>query len=159
MMMFRKEVVMPILTCPNCGAKNRVDESKSASRQPVCGRCHTPLPVTPFASGVDGKPIEVTDATFPTLVLGASVPVLLDCWAPWCGPCRAIAPVMEQLAKESAGRYTVAKLNTDQNPRTASQFRIDAIPTMLLFKDGQLIDRLIGLQPKQAIAAKLASVA
>jgi thioredoxin len=150
---------MPILTCPNCGAKNRVDDAKAASRQAVCGRCRTPLPMTPFASGADGKPIEVTDATFPTLVLGSSVPVLLDCWAPWCGPCRAIAPVMEQLARESGGRYAVAKLNTDQNPRTAAQFQIDAIPTMLLFKDGQLIDRIVGLQPKEAIAQRLAAVA
>ena len=150
---------MPIIACPHCGAKNRVDPAKTTTQKPVCGRCQTPLPApTPFASGGD-KPIEVTDATFPTMVLGSPVPVLLDCWAPWCGPCRAIAPVMEQLAAESGGRYVVAKLNTDKNPRVAAQFHIDAIPTMLLFKDGQLVDQIVGLQPKQAIAAKLAKVA
>ena len=151
---------MSIAICPRCGAKNRVDEGKAVALQAVCGKCHAPLDskASPFASDT-GKPIEVTDATFPTLVLGSSRPVLVDCWAPWCGPCRAIAPVMDQLAAESGGRYTIAKLNTDQNPRTASQYRIDAIPTMLLFKDGQLVDQLVGLQPKQAIAAKLAKLA
>ena len=150
---------MPVIACPKCGAKNRVDQNKTTAMRPLCGRCQTPLPApTPFASG-EGRPIEVTDATFPTLVLGSQVPVLLDCWAPWCGPCRAIAPIMEQLAAESAGRYVIAKLNTDQNPRVSRQFRIDSIPTMLLFKDGQLIDQIVGLQPKQVLAARLAQVA
>jgi thioredoxin 2 len=154
---------MAITICPRCGAKNRVDEGKAVALKPVCGKCHTPLDekagsASPFASDTT-RPIEVTDATFPTLVLGSSVPVLVDCWAPWCGPCKAIAPVMDQLAAEADGRYTVAKLNTDQNPRTAAQYRIDAIPTLLLFKNGRLVDRLVGLQPKQAIAAKLAKVA
>jgi thioredoxin len=104
--------------------------------------------------------VEVTDATFQQEVLGAGpTPVLLDCWAPWCGPCRMLAPTLEQLAGESNGRYVIAKLNTDENPRTASQFKIDAIPTMLIFKNGQLVDRITGLAPKQAIAQKLATYA
>lgn len=81
--------------------------------------------------------------------------MLVDCWAPWCGPCRAIAPVMDQLAAESQGQYRITKLNVDENPQIASHFQIASIPTMLIFKDGKLIDRLIGAQPKQAIAERL----
>ncbi|MBA2340281.1 MAG: thioredoxin, partial [Pyrinomonadaceae bacterium] len=104
------------------------------------------------------KPLTVTDASFAGDVLNAGArPVLLDCWAEWCGPCRMIAPVLDQLAAESGGRYTIAKLNVDENPRTAAQFGIQSIPTMLIFKNGQLVDRIIGAQPKQAIAARLAA--
>ena len=150
---------MDIVTCPNCGTKNRVDHSRARESQPVCGKCGRPLPV-PASSGVaSGKPLVVTDASFASDVLGASAPVLLDCWAPWCGPCRMIAPVMDQLAAEAGGRFVVAKLNTDENPRTSTQFRIDAIPTMLIFHRGQLVDRIVGLQPKPAILARLERVA
>jgi thioredoxin 2 len=155
---------MAVVACPNCGAKNRVDEQTAAQMQPVCGRCGTKLAAASGGndqaarhSGGGGRPVEVTDATFARLVLGAgATPVLMDCWAPWCGPCRTIAPVMEQLAAGADGRYVVAKLNTDENPRTASQFQIDAIPTMLIFKHGKLVDRLVGLLPKSAIERALA---
>jgi thioredoxin len=152
---------MAVVTCSNCGAKNRVDERRAAREQPKCGRCGAPLPSDVGAgAGGNGHPVEVTDATFQQEVLGAgATPVLLDCWAPWCGPCRMLAPTLEQLAGESNGRYVIAKLNTDENPRTASQFRIEAIPTMLIFKNGQLVDRITGLAPKQAIAQKLAAYA
>jgi thioredoxin 2 len=153
---------MAVVTCPNCGAKNRVDERRAQQEQPKCGKCGTPLPAGAAASGAggNGHPVEVTDATFQQEVLGAGpTPVLLDCWAPWCGPCRMLAPTLEQLAGESNGRYVIAKLNTDENPRIASQFKIDAIPTMLIFKNGQLVDRITGLAPKQAIAQKLAAYA
>ena len=144
---------------PNCGANNRVDEARAQLLQPVCGKCGQKLPVGSQAA-TPAHPITVTDQTLhQTLAKAGAKPVLVDAWAPWCGPCRMIAPVMDQLAAESGGRYVIAKLNTDQNPRTASQYRIDAIPTMLLFKDGQLVDQLVGLQPKQAIAAKLAKMA
>jgi thioredoxin len=103
------------------------------------------------------KPLIVTDETFQRDVLQTSDrPVLLDCWAPWCGPCRMIGPIVEQLAAESQGRYRIAKLNVDENPQTAAQFQIQSIPTMLIFKDGKLVDRIIGAQPKQSIAARLA---
>ena len=83
--------------------------------------------------------------------------MLVDAWAEWCGPCRMIAPVLDQLAGESAGRYKIAKLNIDENPRTAAQFNIRSIPTLLIFKNGSLVDQIIGVQPKQAIAARLAT--
>jgi thioredoxin 1 len=106
---------------------------------------------------VDTKPQTVTDASFTIEVIEASSarPVLVDAWAEWCGPCRMMAPVLDQLAAESRGRYKIAKLNVDENPRTAAQFNIRSIPTMLIFKHGQLADQIVGAQPKQAIAARL----
>src|SRR4051812_21892956 len=118
---------MRIITCPNCGAKNRVDEAQARTKQPVCGRCHGRLEIDSVSS--DGHtPLEVTDATFSRDVLGADRPVLVDCWAAWCGPCRMIAPTINQLAAESAGKYVVAKLDVDANQRTAQQFDISSIP-------------------------------
>jgi thioredoxin len=146
---------MAIQNCPKCGAKNRVNEMLALAHKPVCGKCGTLLNDHRAA---DTKPITVTDASFATEVIGASAakPVLVDAWAEWCGPCRMIAPVLDQLAAESQGRYTIAKLNVDENPRTAAQFNIRSIPTMLIFKNGQLADQIVGAQAKQAIAARLA---
>jgi thioredoxin 2 len=149
---------MAIVTCPNCGAKNRIDKQRAGQLQPVCGRCGTKLSVTSTPGG--GEPITISDATFAREVLGQrGRGVLVDCWAPWCGPCRLVGPIMDQLARESQGQYVIAKLNVDENPRTAQEFRIESIPTMLLFKDGRLVDRLVGAQPKQAIASRLAALA
>ena len=150
------DAAMDIITCPKCGTKNRVDHSRALDAKPVCGKCGAVLPeaAADRAPG-GGKPLIVTDATFSSAVLEASLPVLLDCWAPWCGPCRMIAPTIDQLAAESAGRFVIAKLNTDENPNTAAQYRIDAIPTMLIFHRGQMVDRIVGLQPKQAIVSRL----
>jgi thioredoxin len=142
-----------IIVCPNCGAKNRVDE-RAAHLQPICGRCKTKLNVAQAAD--PGKPLEVTDATFATAVLGVrGKPVLVDCWASWCGPCRMIAPTIDELAREADGRYIVAKLDTDANQRTAAAYRIDSIPALLVFKDGKLVNTLVGVQPKPALAAAL----
>jgi thioredoxin len=106
-----------------------------------------------------GQPLIVTDATFEREVLQAgNMPVLLDCWAPWCGPCRMIAPVLDQLAAESQGQYRIAKLNVDENPQTAARFRVQSIPTMLVFKNGALVERFVGVQPKEILAARLASL-
>ena len=152
---------MPILTCPKCGAKNRVDE-RAGQMQPVCGRCGTKLDVDgsgASSTAAPSHPIAVTDASFARDVLGAgSTPVLLDCWAPWCGPCRAIAPVMDQLAAESGGRYVVGKLNVDENQRTAARFRVEGIPMLLFFKNGKLVDQIVGMAPKAAIQQKLAAL-
>lgn len=149
-----------VVVCKKCGSKNRVDPGSAAGKVARCGKCGEPLDVFSAQQqpGSD-KPLEVTDETFQRDVLGARELVLLDCWAPWCGPCRMVGPIMEQLAAESNGRYRIGKLNVDENPRTASQFQIQSIPTMLIFKDGKLIDRIIGAQPKQAIAERLARAA
>ena len=147
---------MQVVTCSNCGAQNRVDEARLANSEAKCGRCGQKLAAGEATGGDDSKPVIITDQTFETEVVQAKgPPVLVDCWAPWCGPCRRIGPILDQLAAESAGRYRIAKLNVDENPVTASRFQIASIPTMLIFKDGQLIDRIIGAQPKQAIAERL----
>ena len=150
---------MAIQTCPKCGAKNRVDERAASITQAVCGKCGEKLPDI-GASGTaatNGKPQVVTDTTFATEVVSASasLPVLVDCWAPWCGPCRMIAPALDQLAAESGGRYKIAKLNVDENPRISAEFQIRSIPTLLIFKHGKVVDQIIGAVPKQAIAARL----
>ena len=117
-----------LIRCPSCGATNRVPLEKiMQGLQPVCGRCKTPLPV-------GNQPVTVTDATFATEVERSPLPVLLDMWAPWCGPCRMVGPVVEELAKEMAGRVRVAKLNVDENPATAARFHVQSIPTLLVLK-------------------------
>ena len=147
---------MQVVACSNCGAKNRVDETKLATNEARCGRCGERLKAAAGGGAQDSKPVTITDQTFEREVLQAGGrPVLVDCWAPWCGPCRIIGPVMDQLAAESQGQYRIAKLNVDENRQVAARFQISSIPTMLLFKDGQLIDRLIGVQPKQTIAERL----
>ena len=144
---------MQVVVCSKCGAKNRVDESKLATSEAKCGRCGEKLAAS---SASDSKPAVITDQTFEREILQAKgKPVLVDCWAPWCGPCRIVGPIMDQLAAESQGRYRITKLNVDENPQTASRYQIASIPTMLIFKDGKLIDRIIGVQPKQAIAERL----
>ena len=145
---------MQVIACKNCGTKNRVDEIRLANGEAKCGKCGTKLQLG------GGTPFNVTDTTFQREILQSTDPVILvDAWAPWCPPCRAIAPLLDQLASESQGRYSIAKLNVDENPRIASEYQISSIPTLLIFKQGKLIDRLIGAHPKTVIAERLAKAA
>lgn len=146
---------MKVVTCAKCGARNRVDESKLADSEAKCGRCGAKLNAQ-ARNGASAEPLILTDASFQQEVLQASgPPLLVDFWAPWCGPCRIVGPVVDQIAAESGGRYRVAKMNVDDNPQTASRYQIASIPTMLIFKNGDVIDRIVGAQPKQAIVERL----
>src|SRR5580700_274570 len=137
------------IRCQKCGALNRAPVAEiERGRQPVCGRCKVPL-------ALGGTPVPVTDDTFTAEVERSPVPVLLDMWAPWCGPCHMIAPVLEQLASEMAGRLRVAKLNVDENPVTASRFGVQSIPTLLVLKAGSEVDRIVGVHPKAEIVRRL----
>src|SRR5262249_35227864 len=119
---------------------------------PKCGRCHAALSVA------DGGPVTVTDATFHDVVERSPLPVLVDAWASWCAPCRMIAPVIEELAGELAGRVRVGKLDVDANPLVASRFGIRSIPTLLVMSGGCEVDRIVGVVPKEEIVRRLARV-
>jgi thioredoxin 2 len=132
-----------ILVCSNCGRKNKI--RPSAAGAPHCGNCGKALPWLVSAS----------DATF-ELEARAAPPVIVDLWAPWCGPCRFVGPILEQLAKEHAGRLKVVKVNVDENPALSRRFDARSIPTMLVLKDGQVVDRVVGAMPKPQLEARLA---
>ena len=101
------------------------------------------------------KIVNLTTDTFKTTIASATTPVLVDFWAPWCGPCKAIAPILEELAEEFAGKLRVAKVNIDDNAEIATEHGIRAIPTMLLFKNGKLVEQIVGMLPKAALKEKL----
>jgi len=104
------------------------------------------------------KPADVTDQSFETEVIGADVPTLVDFWAPWCGPCRMVAPIVEELATEYEGRVKFVKLNTDENPAVSGRYGIRSIPTLLVFKDGEVKGQIVGFRPKSELKNRLESV-
>lgn len=134
-----------ILTCPQCDAKNRVGAVPS-DQVPVCARCGAKLPWLH----------EGTDRSFQN-DLQASVPVLVDFWAPWCGPCRVMGPLLEELAREQAGRVRIVKINVDENPLTPGSFGVQGIPTLVLFRDGLPVDRIVGAVSKGVLLSRLAA--
>lgn len=130
------------LTCVACGRKNRIRPSPRGV--PHCGSCGKPLAWL----------VSATDATF-DVEADASVAVLVDLWAPWCGPCRFVGPILEQLAAEYAGRLKVVKVNVDENPRLAARFDARSIPTLLVLRDGRVVDRIVGALPKLDLVIRL----
>ena len=133
--------------CSNCGTTNRLPPP-TPGRKPVCGKCKAPLPD-------GGGPAVVTDDTFAAEVEKSPTPVLLDLWAEWCGPCHMLAPTIDQLSSEMAGRVKVAKLNIDENPGGANRFGVRSIPTLLLFKGGRVVEQRVGNAPKTELQKML----
>ncbi len=140
-----------IVTCPRCGTRNRLSAAGTGKR-PVCGKCGAPL----GPGAADGKPVTVSDADFADVVLSRSGPVLMDCWAPWCGPCRMVSPVLDKMAARHAGRLLVTKLNVDENPATASRFGVQSIPTLIIFSAGREVDRVVGAMAEDALERRIA---
>ena len=121
-----------VIACPHCGKRNRVPAA--ASGVPRCGNCHQSLPWIADAS----------DDDFTEVAEKARIPVLVDLWAAWCGPCRMVSPVLEQLATEYAGRLKLVKVDIDRSPRLSERFTVQAVPTLLLLRDGQVVRRQAG---------------
>src|SRR5206468_4344945 len=133
-----------IITCPVCGQRNRVAFSRVAA-EVRCGKCHTTL-------SLPGEPFEVPDATtFDALVAQAPLPVVVDFWAPWCGPCRMVAPEVQKVAARQAGRMIVVKVNTDELQDLGQRFGIRSIPTLAVFSGGREVARTAGARPAAEI--------
>lgn len=142
-----------IISCLRCGTKNRMPEDR-LNQKPLCGKCHEPLIIPQRQI----KAFDITDQTFAREVISSETSVLVDCWAPWCGPCRTLSPIIDELASDYANGVKVVKLNVDENPMTASQYGIRSIPTMLFFKEGKMVDKLTGVLPKEEIERHLLAI-
>ena len=131
-----------VTACPSCGTKNRVPAVSAGT--PTCGSCKKPLPWI----------ADVTDTSL-AAALDTNKLVLIDLWAPWCGPCRMVAPVLEKLSARYAGSLKVVKINVDDNPKSAELYDARSIPTLVMVKKGTIVERVIGAQPEPALAAKI----
>jgi len=131
-----------VLVCAECGRRNKIRPSEKGA--PHCGSCGKPLPWL----------VDATDLTFP-VEARASVAVLVDLWAPWCGPCRVVSPMLAALAREYAGRIKVVKVNVDENPRLAQDFGASSIPTMVVIKGDRIVDRIVGAIPPSELKMRL----
>jgi len=130
------------IACPHCLAKNRVPVARLAE-DPTCGRCHQAL--------LDGKPIELTDANFDQVTRNTQLPVLVDFWAPWCGPCKMMGPQFDRAAQDLKGKALLVKVNSDDNPQTSRRFQVRSIPTLVKLKEGQELGRQSGAIPAAQI--------
>jgi len=128
-----------IVRCENCGRRNRVPAS--AAGTPRCGNCHQPLPWV----------VDADDDSFAEVAELASVPAVVDLWAPWCGPCRMVSPALAQVAAEMAGRMKLVKVNVDDSPRLQQRFGVQSIPTLLVLRGGQVTARQVGAAPAAAL--------
>jgi thioredoxin len=138
-----------LVRCLACGVMNRVPVDAGArGRRAVCGRCKRPL-------GASAVPVKVTDATFATEVEQSTLPVVVDLWAAWCGPCRMVAPIMEDLATEYAGRLRVGKIDVDAQTDLARAFGVSSIPMIVLMKNGEPVSHALGARPKAALVQAL----
>jgi thioredoxin 2 len=131
-----------VVSCPACGAKNRVPAASSGS--PRCAKCHVDLPWL----------VEAGDAGFADAVDTKRL-VLVDLWAPWCGPCRMVAPVLEKLSQEFADSLKVVKVNVDESPRVAQRYEARSIPMLLFMRSGELVDTVIGAQPEHVLRSRI----
>ncbi|HMH83417.1 MAG TPA: thioredoxin [Gemmatimonadales bacterium] len=130
------------VACPFCATLNRVDLGRIADR-PKCGQCARPILLD--------RPIAVTDATLDGVLAGTDVPVVMDCYADWCGPCKIMAPILDDFAHDRQGEVLVTKLDTDRNPATARRFDVRAIPTLLVFRNGREVGRQAGVIPRERL--------
>ncbi len=135
-----------LVPCAACSALNRIPRRR-LSEDPKCGRCHDKV--------FPRKPVTVTDASWKAQVDECPITVLVDFWADWCGPCKAIAPVLEQIASERGGRLKIVKLNVDQNPKMAARFGVRSIPNLVLLRGPMHLDQMAGAMPKASLDAWL----
>ena len=140
-----------VVRCPRCGQANRVP-AVGSGKTAVCGKCQSPLTAANSSGGGKGHPIVLTDASFAELTRHGSV--VVDFWAAWCGPCRMIAPILDELSEERTD-VTFAKLNVDENRRTAAQFGVQGIPLLIFFRNGVEAGRVVGAVPKAQIEAAI----
>ena len=136
-----------IRNCPSCGKPNRIP-AKHLADTGKCGACKAALPAM-------AEPVEVSPEEFDEIIRDSKVPVFVDFWAEWCGPCRMVGPVVEEIAKEYDGKAVVGKVNVDNNPGISMKFGIRNIPALLFFKNGEIVDKQIGAVPKSVLSGKL----